>query len=40
MGPLNTPWFTFCAWCVALGCVIFSIVWAFFIYRPSEDGDE
>lgn len=39
MGPFDTPWLTFCAWIVALGCIVFSIVWAIWIYKPG-DGDE
>lgn len=39
MGPFNTPWLTFLAWIVAIGCVLFSIVWAIWIFKPG-DGDE
>jgi hypothetical protein len=39
MGPFNTPWLTFFAWIVALGCIAFSVVWAIWIFKP-EDEDE
>jgi hypothetical protein len=40
MGPFKTPWLTFLAWLVAIGCVVFSIVWALWIFKPKEDDDE
>jgi len=40
MGPFNTPWLTFLAWVVGIGCVIFSIIWGVVIFKPGEDDDE
>jgi len=40
MGPFYTPWLTFLAWIVAIGCVLFSIIWALWIFKPKEDDDE
>lgn len=40
MGPFNTPWLTFLAWIVAFGCVVGSIIWAVWIFKPKEDDDE
>ena len=40
MGPFEYPWLTFLAWIVALGCIVFSIIWALFLYKPKDDGDE
>lgn len=39
MGPFHMPWLTFSAWIVALGSVVFSIIWAIWIFKP-EDDDE
>jgi hypothetical protein len=36
MGPFHTPWLTFFAWVVALACVVFSVVWAIWIYKPGD----
>jgi len=40
MGPFHTPWLTFFAWVVALVCIIFSIIWALWLFNPKEDDDE
>lgn len=40
MGPFNTPWLTFLAWLVAGACVVFSIIWAIWLYKPQENDDE
>jgi len=40
MGPFHTPWLTFLSWIVALACIIFSIIWAIWIFKPEENGDE
>jgi len=40
MGPFHTPWLTFSAWIVALVCVIFSIIWAVWIFKVDEDTNE
>lgn len=40
MGPFNTPWLTFLAWAVGIGCIIFSIIWGVFIFKPGEDDNE
>lgn len=40
MGPFNTPWLTFLAWIVALGCVVGSIIWAVWVFKPKENSDE
>jgi len=40
MGPFNTPWLTFLAWIIALGCVVGSIIRAVWIFKPKENNDE
>lgn len=40
MGPFNTPWLTFLAWIVGIACVLFSIVWGIFIFKPGKDDHE
>jgi len=40
MGPFHTPWLTFFAWIVALASVVFSIIWALFLFKPKGDNNE
>jgi hypothetical protein len=40
MGPYNTPWLTFLAWILAFGCILASIIWALWIFKPGSDDDE
>lgn len=39
MGPFHTPWLTFFSWIVAACCIIFSIVWAVWIFKPKDDDE-
>lgn len=40
MAPFDTPWLTFLAWIVAIVCILASIIWAVWIFKPGDDRDE
>jgi len=40
MGPFHTPWGTFSAWILSALCIIFSIIWAKWIYKGDRDDNE